>query len=38
MAETYTHSEIFRHEDISKVYIASEGRLLSPRELIEKAA
>ena len=38
MAETYTHSEIFRHEDISKVYIASEGRLLSARELIEKAA
>ena len=38
MAETYTHSEIFRHEYISKVYIASEGRLLSPRELIEKAA
>ena len=34
----YEHSEIFRHEDISKVYIASEGRVLSPRELIEKAA
>ena len=38
MAERYTHSEIFRHEDISRVYIASEGRPLSPRELIEKAA
>ena len=38
MAKIYEHSEIFRHEDISKVYIASEGRLLSPRELIEKAA
>ena len=38
MAERYTSSEIFRHEDISRVYIASEGRLLSPRELIEKAA
>ena len=33
----YTHSEIFRYEDISKVYIDLEGRLLSPRELIEKA-
>ena len=38
MAKIYEHSQIFRHEDISKVYIASEGRLLSPRELIEKAA
>ena len=38
MAKIYEHSEIFRHEDISKVYIASEGRLLSPRELIEKAS
>ena len=38
MAKIYEHSEIFRHEDISKVYIASEGRLLSPRELIKKAA
>ena len=38
MVKIYEHSEIFRHEDISKVYIASEGRLLSPRELIEKAA
>ena len=37
MAKRYEHSEIFRHEDISKVYIASEGRVLSPRELIEKA-
>ena len=37
MAKIYEHSEIFRHEDISKVYIASEGRLLSPRELIEAA-
>ena len=37
MAGKYTVSEIFRHEDISKVYIASEGRLLSARELIEKA-
>ena len=33
----YTHSEIFRYEDISKVYIDLEGRLLSPRELIERA-
>ena len=38
MAKIYEHSEIFRHEDISKVYIASEGRVLSPRELIERAA
>ena len=38
MAKIYEHSEIFRHEDISKVYITSEGRLLSPRELIEKAS
>ena len=38
MAIRYEHSEIFRHEDISKVYIASEGRVLSPKELIEKAA
>ena len=38
MAKIYEHSEIFRHEDISKVYIASEGRVLSPKELIEKAA
>ena len=37
MAKRYEHSEIFRHEDISKVYIALEGRLLSPRELIERA-
>ena len=37
MAKRYEHSEIFRHEDISKVYIASEGRVLSPRELIERA-
>ena len=37
MAGRYTHSEIFRHEDISKVYIDLEGRLLSPRELIERA-
>ena len=37
MAERYTHSEIFRYEDISKVYIAFEGRVLSPRELIERA-
>ena len=38
MAGRYTLSEIFRHEDISKVYIASEGRLLSPKELIKKAS
>ena len=38
MAKIYEHSEIFRHEDISKVYIASEGRLLSARELIKKAS
>ena len=38
MAKIYEHSEIFRHEDISKVYIALEGRVLSPRELIEKAS
>ena len=38
MAGKYTLSEIFRHEDISKVYIASEGRQLSPKELVEKAA
>ena len=37
MDKIYEHSEIFRHEDISKVYIASEGKLLSPRELIERA-
>ena len=37
MAKRYEHSEIFRYEDISKVYIALEGRLLSPRELIERA-
>ena len=37
MAKRYEHSEIFRHEDISKVYIALEGRVLSPRELIERA-
>ena len=37
MAKVYEHSEIFRHEDISKVYIALEGRVLSPRELIERA-
>ena len=34
----YTHSEIFRYEDISKGYIASEGRLLSAKELIKKAS
>ena len=38
MAKIYELSEIFRHEDISKVYIASEGRLLSARELIKKAS
>ena len=38
MAGRYTHSEIFRHEDVSKVYIASEGRLLSAKELIKKAS
>ena len=38
MAGKYTYSEIFRFEDISKVYIASEGRLLSARELINKAS
>ena len=37
MEKIYEHSEIFRHEDISKVYIALEGRVLSPRELIERA-
>ena len=37
MAKTYEHSEIFRHEDISKVYVAAEGRVLSARELIYKA-
>ena len=37
MAKIYEHSEIFRHEDISRVYIALEGRVLSPRELIERA-
>ena len=38
MAGRYTQSEIFRYEDISKVYIASEGRLLSAKELIKKAS
>ena len=33
----YTQNEIFRYEDISKAYINLEGRLLSPRELIERA-
>ena len=33
----YTHSEIFRYEDISKAYIGLEGRLLSAKELIERA-
>ena len=33
----YTHSEIFRYEDISKAYINLEGRLLSAKELIERA-
>ena len=37
MAEKYTLNDIFRYEDISKVYIVSEGRQLSPRELVEKA-
>ena len=38
MAGKYTYSKIFRHEDVSKVYIALEGRVLSPRELIKKAS
>ena len=38
MAGRYTLIEIFKYEDISKVYIASEGKQLSTQELIEKAA
>ena len=34
----YSLVDVLRYEDISKVYIASEGKLLSPRELVEKAA
>ena len=36
--QRYSLVDVLRYEDISKVYIASEGRLLSPRELVEKAA
>ena len=36
--ERYTLIEVLKYEDISKVYIASEGRVLSSKELIEKAA
>ena len=38
MDTKYTPTEIFGYEDISKGYVASEGRLLSPKELIEKAS
>ena len=38
MAKIYQHSEIFKYEGISQGYIALEGRLLSPRELIIKAS
>ena len=37
MDRIYTQNEIFRYEDISKAYINLEGRLLSARELIERA-
>ena len=36
--QRYSLIDVLKYEDISKVYIASEGRVLSPRELVEKAA
>ena len=38
MAEKYTLNDIFRYEDITKVYCASRGEQLSPQELVEMAA
>ena len=34
----YSLIDVLKYEDISKVYIASEGRVLYPRELVEKAS
>ena len=36
--QRYSLMDVLKFEDISKVYIASECKLLSPRELVEKAA
>ena len=38
MAEKYSLNDIFRYEDITKVYCASKGNQLSPQELVEMAA
>ena len=38
MAGRYSLVDVLKYEDMSKVYIASEGRVLSSRELVEKAA
>ena len=36
--QRYSLIDVLKYEDISKVYIASKGRVLSPRELVEEAA
>ena len=38
MAGRYTLIDVLKYEEISKAYVASEGKLLSSRELVEKAA
>ena len=35
--QRYSLIDVLKYEDISKAYIASEGKLLSSRELVEKA-